>query len=209
MPVSLAIQDDRATVDEMPWDEHDSTDDQTSESTGQVFPKPRVKSNEGSFSGAPEDAQVERDEGASAGATEHIQKDLCGDINPLVRHTRAPHRLFEVLQQWEGIVSEVTEDSVWADLVDLTDRTRAEEIVELPLAEIPEADRSILRPGSVFYWAIGREWSRGGQMRRVSEIRVRRTPQWSQHSVDLLKVKAMALMDRFDGNVENTTATGQ
>lgn len=201
MPATLSVQDDRATVDKMTiWGAGAPLVDQTVENAEAVFSKPRVIP-----------PKSEPDEGEFMGATEHIQDEICEDINPLIRlsATRAPHRLFEVLQQWEGIVSKVTEDSVWADLVDLTDRTRSEEVVELPLAEISEADRSILRPGSVFYWAIGREWSRGGQMRRVSEIRVRRTPQWSQHSVDVLKAKAMALMDRFNGNSENSTATSQ
>lgn len=201
MSPTLVMCDDVATADKAPiWGAGAPTPDETTASVDAsaeaVLTEPRV------YSPGPR-----QDEDAHADATEHLQEAICEDITPFVRLTTpgAPYRRFEVLQQWEGVVSKVTEDSVWADLVDLTDRSRSEEVVELPLAEISEADRSILEPGSVFYWAIGREWSPGGQMRRVSEIRVRRTPQWTQRSVDALKAKALTLMERFNGNSEDST----
>ncbi len=201
MSPTLTMHDDVATADKMSiWVAGTRTPDQTITNAEAVLTEPRVTS-----------PRPKQEEDLPANATEHLQEAIYEDINPLVRLTmaRAPYRPFEVLQQWEGVVSKVTEDSVWADLVDLTDRSRSEEVVELPLAEVSEADRSILKPGSVFYWAIGREWSPGGQMRRVSEIRVRRTPQWTQRSVDVLKAKALTLMERFNGNSEDSTTTGQ
>lgn len=175
--------------------------DQTDENADALLTEPTKVTSLGSSS---EDEDFSED-------TEHIQDQLYDINDPLVRLTssRTTQRLFDVLQQWEGFVSEMTEDSVWASLVDLTDRTNSEEIVELPIKEFPCADRSILKPGSVFYWIIGREWSPGGQMRRVSEIRVRRTPQWSKHSVEVLHIKAKKLMDQFIDNAENASTSSQ
>ncbi len=200
MSPTLMMCDDVATADKMSIrDAGAPTPDQTTASAEAVLPEPRS---------IPPGSRQEED--LHANATEHLQEPIYEGVDGLVRPmARAPYRRFEVLQQWEGVVSKVTEDSVWADLVDLTDRSRSEEVVELPLAEVSEADRSILKPGSVFYWAIGREWSPGGQMRRVSEIRVRRTPQWTQRSVDALKAKALTLMERFNGNSEDFTTKGQ
>jgi len=199
-------QETKATAGKMPiWGASVSEVGQLFESAEAVLTKPNLKSE---WDGGPLVSLLDYPPEAP---TEHVRKDIRENYSQLIRLTspRGPQRLFEILQQWEGVVSEITEDSVWADLVDLTDRTRAEEVVELPLAEICPADRPILRPGSVFYWAIGREWTRSGQMRRISEIRIRRTPQWSQHAVDLLNAKATDLLERFNGDVENTAATGQ
>lgn len=133
----------------------------------------------------------------------HEHEQAWQEPPPLVKRTSPSPRPFQILQQWEGIVREVTSDSVWAELIDLTDQARPDEEVELPLEEIPRSDWPILKPGSVFYWAIGREWSPGGQMRRVSEIRMRRMPQWTQHSVKTLHSQGAVLMDRFGGGRED------
>ncbi len=197
--MSSTITDDAATTDKMQlWPPEFPTPDQTVVEPEAVLALPGAEPGEDESTGN-EPTQT----------TEHIGKANHEDMRTLVRLSgpRVPHRSFEVLQQWEGIVSEITADSFWVDLVDITDRTKPEEIVELPLDEISEADRPILKLGSVIYWAIGREWSPGGQMRRVSEIRVRRTPQWSQRSIDKLKVKAITLMERFESNAGNSTAT--
>lgn len=121
----------------------------------------------------------------------------------------APARHFEVLQQWEGVVSEVTHDAVWAELLDLTDRSKPLEVIELPLAEVPKPDWPLLAPGSVFYWCIGYERSQGGQIRRVSEIRVRRAPLWSEHAINSIQTKGLELFRRFSGNGEDrSTGSG-
>ena len=133
--------------------------------------------------------------------------DKAAEVAPLIRLTRkqAPTRRFEILQQWEGVVNEITDESIWAELRDLTRQSLAIEVVELLLEEIPRADRPLLKIGGVFYWSIGYETSPGGQIRRVSEIRVRRTPQWSRHSVDSVRAKAKDLFQRLVANDKNHT----
>src|SRR5437899_1574989 len=69
-------------------------------------------------------------------------QDNSEHIAPLIRFTsgQSPSRQFKILQQWEGIVTDVYTDSVMADLLDLTDTSKPREFVEIPLAEIPDAD---------------------------------------------------------------------
>lgn len=159
------------------------------------FPEPTVE---------PQKAIWLDDEGEAADRFE--ERTL--EISPLVRapHIQPPRRRFRLLQHWECVVSEVTRDSVWADIVDLTVRSRLDEVVELPLDDFVEADRHLLGEGSVFYWTIGYEQSEGGQVRRVSEVRVRRTPKWTAHAIKRLEAKAQAMLERFGGHAQNDTS---
>jgi len=158
----------------------------------------------------PKQLEAAPEENVDQDSTEHTQETKA-DVGPLVRILpgRAPRRRFEILQQWEGVVSEVAGDAVWANLLDLTDPSKPAEIVELPLAEIAEADRPLALPGSVFYWSIGYERSQGGQISRVSEIRMRRTPEWSQHVIESVKRKASELLDQLSSHGEHESATAQ
>ena len=129
-------------------------------------------------------------------------------VNDLIRLTagKYPSRQFQILQQWEGVVSHVEGDSVWAEIRDLSNPTNPTEVVEIPLAEIPKPDLSLLNTGCVFYWSIGYETRPGGQLLRVSEIRVRRTPEWSPRAVELIKEKGKELFMRINayGKDEST-----
>lgn len=126
-------------------------------------------------------------------------------IDPLIRLSagQLPLRRFKVLQQWEGIVTDVRIDSFYADLLDLTDRTKPREVAEISLDEIAEADHDLLLPGCVFYWIIGYQTSEGGTKERVSEIRVRRNPKWSQRAIDMANARAKKLYDQFKDNGQN------
>ena len=105
----------------------------------------------------------------------------------LIRLTpRSEPRRFDMLQQWEGVVAELHPDEVVIELIDLRDRSAPREVATVSLQEFSPADTPLLTEGSVLYWSIGFETSRGGQIRRVSEIRVRRTPRWSKWRVGQL-----------------------
>src|SRR4051794_34118152 len=70
-------------------------------------------------------------------------------VDPLIRlyGGQGPVRRFKVLQQWEGVVVETGEESLMADLLDMTDPSKPREVVEIPRVEIPEADQNLLLPG--------------------------------------------------------------
>jgi hypothetical protein len=102
-------------------------------------------------------------------------------------------RKFQLLQQYECVVTRV--DGTWfeADLRDLKAPNSPMEIAEFPLAEVSPADRPLIGPGCVFYWVIGYETLHRGQITHSSEIRVRRAPLWTQRKVDAAKARAREL----------------
>jgi hypothetical protein len=125
-------------------------------------------------------------------------------VDPLIRLPgHSPLRRFRVLQQWEGVINEVRTHSFSADLIDLTDHSKPREIVEIPIEEISAEDQQLLKPGGVFYWILGYELRPGGQKCRVSEIRVRRNPIWTQRRLDLAKARGEALHKRTKKNAED------
>jgi hypothetical protein len=129
------------------------------------------------------------------------------EVAPLIRFARerAPIRRFEILQQWEGIVTELSHETFWADLIDLTNAKTAHETIEIPYVEIPLSDRELLLPGCVFYWSIGYETSPGGQIRRVSEIRTKRNPVWTEATLQKTRTAAKELYERLSQNDKEPT----
>lgn len=109
---------------------------------------------------------------------------------------RSRARRFKVLQQWEGIVSELGDTTFWADLEDLTNQNMPRESVEISKNELDEVDRSLLQPGAVFYWAIGYEDRPSGRG-RVSEIRMRRSPLWSPGEINRIHLEAENLVRKY------------
>jgi hypothetical protein len=100
------------------------------------------------------------------------------EVSPLIRlQDKSPDRVFEMHQHYEGIVVEKqVGNNFTAELSDLTNEENPKEVADISFEEISEDDHHLIRPGAVFYWSIGIERSKGGQVRRVSEIRLRRLP---------------------------------
>lgn len=96
---------------------------------------------------------------------------------------------FISLQKWEGAVLEIKKDSFMARLIDLT-KESPYETAEIPLEEVSEDDRDLLKEGAVFYWNIGYLNKTCGQKERVSLIRFRRLPSWSKEEIDAAKCEA-------------------
>lgn len=113
-------------------------------------------------------------------------------IGPEIRvsRPRRERRQFDVLQQWEGVVTDVEGETFFAKILDLTDFSQPAEFVELYVKDVPPADKELLRSGAIFYWIAGYETSKFGQIQRVSKIRFRRSPRWTQQSLDRIKRKA-------------------
>ena len=93
-------------------------------------------------------------------------------------NTLPAEKRIKLLQQWECIVSRVTDDCVECELHDLTDESLPVEQAEVYLDEFNHFDRALLQEGAVFYWSFCRETSVTGHVRRYSELRVRRMPEW-------------------------------
>jgi hypothetical protein len=71
----------------------------------------------------------------------------------------------------------------------LTDRGYDEE-AEFSYNKITEDDIELIKPGAVFYWAIGYNHSGTGQKRRFSDIRFRRLPVWNNKEIDIARSEA-------------------
>ncbi len=62
-----------------------------------------------------------------------------------------------LLQQWEGVVEEVSGGGFCARLHDLTVADHPEEFAEFNSIDcVPENMRDLVQPGGVFYWTIVR-----------------------------------------------------
>jgi|SRR5215208_1637599 len=80
----------------------------------------------------------------------------------------------EILQRWDGVVLGVNEETFRARLLDeRTGRPRLE--ADVYVEDVSEHDRSLLRPGAVFYWHIGYRDPHGDR-ERFSRIRFQRLP---------------------------------
>lgn len=98
---------------------------------------------------------------------------------------REAHATFSPLQEWEGYVIRVNQSSFTARLVDLTaGATREEEEADFPLDDLSDSDRTVIRAGSLFRWAIGYRRAPGGSKERVSRIVFRRLPAWTHRELD-------------------------
>ncbi len=102
---------------------------------------------------------------------------------------------FISLQKWEGVVTDVNEDSFFARLTDLT-QGGSEEVIEFYLDDVPSDDKSLIGIGAIFYWNIGYETIRG-QDRKVSLIKFRRLPKWSKKKMQNMQKKGKELMSKI------------
>lgn len=88
------------------------------------------------------------------------------------------------LQEWEGYVVDITEDTFVARLIDLTagKKYESEEAI-IPMEELSETDAATMKVGSIFRWVIGYERSPEGIHKRVSQIVFRDLPRMTKHDL--------------------------
>lgn len=100
------------------------------------------------------------------------------------------------LQKWVGQVLEVFSDGFTARLTDITAKG-AKEDAEFTFSEIADDDFSLLEPGAIFYWAIGRRYDAANRPSIASELRFRRLPDWSEEEIDNAALEAEELAKKF------------
>jgi hypothetical protein len=152
----------------------------------------------------PERAGVELNGAATTSSAVEADDALWGTValspsrrpTPLrVRPSERPtaRTRFIALESWEGVVTEVTEDTFVARLF-TNDEREADEEAEILLGEISPSDLPLVEPGAAFYWSIGYRDRRGARRERVSDIRFRRLPAWTEK--ELAEAKEEALKTR-------------
>lgn len=111
---------------------------------------------------------------------------------------KQPREFFKILQKWEGYVINVGRESFWARLIPIVGEGNDQD-AEILIDEIDEEDRSLLEPGSLFYWSIGYLDRPSGRL-RASLIRFRRLPLWSQDDLGKAEIEARRLIDLFNAS---------
>lgn len=105
---------------------------------------------------------------------------------------------FELRQQWEGVVTNVEGDEFSVVLRDLVDPAAPEFDAVLPMEEVSQDDIPLLKNGAILYWTIGYERTRTGQLKRVSNVRLRRLPAWSKADIQRVENRARELDELFE-----------
>lgn len=109
-------------------------------------------------------------------------KSLFPDKLPKPREARYS---FSVLQEWEGYVVSISNETFTARLVDVTKNcTIEDEEADFPLDDLEDTDRTRICPGAIFRWTIGYRRSPGGTKDRSSRIVFRNLPAWTRKELE-------------------------
>jgi hypothetical protein len=116
-------------------------------------------------------------------------------FNVPVRQPRYKEKsIFKLLNEWEGHVIECSSDEFLAAIKDLTNKEYPDEEVVFNLEEVAESDRSLIKPGAVFYLLIGYK-DQHGTRERSSMIQFRRLPAWTKQELTKIKKEAKDIAD--------------
>ncbi len=98
---------------------------------------------------------------------------------------KKPLHYFQVLQEWEGYISELSETSFTAMLLDITaNDNMPNEEADFDLNDVNDEDQFHIKEGAVFRWVVGYYRSKSGSKRRASEIVFRRMSPWSKQEIE-------------------------
>lgn len=106
---------------------------------------------------------------------------------------------FYPLQEWEGYVISVAEETFTARLIDLSANDEVEEEADFLITDLSAADQSELRTGAVFRWVIGHRRTRSDNKDRVSRVVLRRLPAWTESELEQIRQEAKALASALQG----------
>jgi len=92
---------------------------------------------------------------------------------------------FALLQEWEGYVVSISNETFTARLMDITSNATIEdEEADFLLSDLDDNDRRKISPGSIFRWVIGYRRSPGGTKDRSSRIVFRNLPAWTTKEIE-------------------------
>jgi hypothetical protein len=106
----------------------------------------------------------------------------------------------QIKQLWEGTVTEVQGKTFVAVLNDKSQPNSPEEYVEFESVELRQDDWPLVAPGAVFYWMIGTERTRSGQVRNISNIEFSRLPVWTRSFLKAASEKGSRVEQWFHAN---------
>jgi len=101
--------------------------------------------------------------------------------------------VFLPLQEWEGVVTRILDDSFTALMADLSDRERGlQDEAEFPLSDVESDANPLLKVGSIFRWSVGYVVV-DGTRHRSSRVVFRRLPGWTKRDIEAGKTYAREL----------------
>jgi hypothetical protein len=113
-------------------------------------------------------------------------------LQPDVEVSQRTRAVLTTLQSWEGVVLDVEDDAFRARLINVTGDNVDEEVT-LAIDELCDFDLELLEPGAIFYWSIGYRQELRGARERVSRIRFRRLPAWTESQLREAEARAATL----------------
>lgn len=127
----------------------------------------------------------DNEESPTSRSSSEISERLQNAIDAFSTVKAAPLRdRFVVLQEWEGLVCDISEGAFVARLIDVTRKGSPDEEADFLIEDLREDDRVLLRQGAIFRWVIGYDTKRDGTKRRASQLVFRRLPQWTRKEID-------------------------
>jgi hypothetical protein len=99
------------------------------------------------------------------------------------------------VQKWQGFVTEISEDTFQADLIDLT-AGGTKETGEFSKVQVRDEDLSLLKIGAAFYWFVG-VTVQNSQAKSESVIRFQRLIKWTENNFDSAADRAKLLFTKF------------
>ncbi|MFH1328470.1 MAG: hypothetical protein ABIH76_06500 [Candidatus Bathyarchaeota archaeon] len=126
--------------------------------------------------------------------------DIKGIFPDKLPQPREVRYSFSVLQEWEGYVVSISNETFTARLADVTKNCMIEdEEADFPLDDLEDTDRSIICPGSIFRWIIGYRRSPGGTKDRASRIVLRNLPSWTKKEIEKNQHDAAEWASKLNG----------
>jgi hypothetical protein len=161
--------------------------------------------------GARSTHQPPRSGNSAEGATVGPQRvELPESPAVIVRPSFFGKRALQPLFEWEGVVEHIDGDGFRSRIVPLQygeANSNAVEITEFSYDDLStESDRSLVIPGAVFYWTIGRSRNAAGTITNQSLVRFRRLPPPTAGQVSESEREAawlLSVVGDADGNGSN------
>lgn len=97
-----------------------------------------------------------------------------------------------LLQEWECVVTDVSKNTFWATMYDLTDMSRPVETAEFKRHVAPKSKRNLITPGTIFYFKI---YDGGIRSFFFPERR------WTKEEIEDIRQQAEELHARVSGKV--------
>jgi hypothetical protein len=119
-----------------------------------------------------------------------------------------PRSVFSPIEEWEGTVLGVGNDSFTARLVNKSDSRVPEEEGQFTMAQLSSIeDRDLVSPGSIFYFSVGYEESPSRQRRTTAFLRFRRLPAWTSTELKEIEAEADRLAEVFGSSADEGQAS--